>query len=93
MHFNRTSLDDLHNKRIGMFSYGSGLIASMFSIISVNRPKQKFNLEKIKNQLSDIEKRLDSRVCFSPNDYTSILERKELLYNKGFYLLIPLYNF
>jgi len=81
----RTSLDDLHNKRIGMFSYGSGLIASMFSIISVNRPKQKFNLEKIKNQLSDIEKRLDSRVCFSPNDYTSILERKELLYNKANY--------
>ena len=70
-----------------MFSYGSGLIASMFSIISVNYPKQKFNLEKIKFQLFDIEKRLNSRICFTPNEYTSILERKESLYNKGYKLL------
>lgn len=59
------SSQDLQGKRIGIFSYGSGLAASMFSF------QVKGNTENIAKQL-DIQNRLQSRRVVAPEVYDEV---------------------
>jgi hydroxymethylglutaryl-CoA synthase len=71
---------DLSNKKIFMFSYGSGCAASIFSLnIS---PEYK----SIVSRNSDTISGLGKRIKVSPNDFEKILLRKEQLYLKYNYL-------
>jgi hydroxymethylglutaryl-CoA synthase len=56
---------DLQGKRIGMFSYGSGLASSMFSF------KVNGSTEEIAKEL-DIQARLDSRRTVAPEVYDEV---------------------
>jgi hydroxymethylglutaryl-CoA synthase len=61
---------DMQGKRIGIFSYGSGLASSIFSI------KVKGNLEEIQTKL-DIHKRLDSRRVVPPETFDDMCLMRE----------------
>jgi hydroxymethylglutaryl-CoA synthase len=66
----------LLNKKIFMFSYGSGLAASLYVFKVVG------NIEHMKNNLNLI-KRLESRKKVTPEVYDQIMMEKELNYGKA----------
>lgn len=68
-------VDDLQGKRIGVFSYGSGLASQLFSI-RVEGP-----IQHIRDALA-LEKRLASRMKLSPQEYTQVMARREELYGR-----------
>ncbi|KAJ5071917.1 hydroxymethylglutaryl-coa synthase [Anaeramoeba ignava] len=70
-----TNSKDLIGKRIVMFSYGSGLASSMFSLLVREDPTE------IKKNL-DIQNLLDQRIEILPNQFTDILEQRKNNYNK-----------
>ncbi|ODV60013.1 hydroxymethylglutaryl-CoA synthase [Ascoidea rubescens DSM 1968] len=67
--------DALQNKRIGVFSYGSGLASTLYSI------KIKGDLKKIIKTLN-LQERLDNRVKKSPEQYTSAIDLREKAYKQ-----------
>lgn len=66
---------NLLNKKITMFSYGSGSISTMFSLKVIN------TTQNIKTNL-EIKKRLQERIKCSPSYYYSIKNDNEINYNK-----------
>lgn len=66
-------VDDLINKRVLCFSYGSGFASTLFSFKVVSSVKH--IAEKI-----DIHKRLDSRVYVDPAQYYKIMDDREKRY-------------
>ena len=65
------------SKKVILFSYGSGALASMFSVI----PKEKsstdrFSLQKMQQALN-LSERLDARTRCSPLDLNKALESRE----------------
>ncbi|XP_022258918.1 hydroxymethylglutaryl-CoA synthase 1-like isoform X2 [Limulus polyphemus] len=70
----RSSISDLLGKRVGMFSYGSGLASSMFSIIVTTDAKL---LESLHTALKDQLNYLELRKKVSPTEFTSILKLRE----------------
>jgi hydroxymethylglutaryl-CoA synthase len=66
---------DLTNKRIFMFSYGSGCSASLFSLKVVS-PDYRY----IQNTNADAFDNLNNRIKKTPEEYEKILTRKEKLY-------------
>lgn len=73
------SVEELANKRIGMFSYGSGVASSFFSARFV--PSS--SLTKIVDSFKDLFCRLDRRIKVNPEEYDKILQHKEDQYNSG----------
>ncbi|KJE90152.1 hydroxymethylglutaryl-CoA synthase 1, variant [Capsaspora owczarzaki ATCC 30864] len=66
---------ELVGKRVIMFSYGSGLAASMFSLRFVSAP------ETIATGLSDVKPRLDSRIVVDPADFDRLMHLREETHN------------
>ncbi|GAV30138.1 hydroxymethylglutaryl-synthase [Pichia membranifaciens] len=62
--------EDLQNKRIGLFSYGSGLAATMLSVKVVS------DISPIVSKL-DVKQRLDSREHKSPTEYEAAIALRE----------------
>jgi len=65
-----TGSDNLQDKRIGLFSYGSGLAASLFSC------KVKGDISYIAKIL-DIQHKLDSRTTQTPQEYEAAIALRE----------------
>jgi len=63
----------LINRRLGVFSYGSGLASSMFSFRVQNKPAE---LDKIRCILN-ISERLSKRETVSPKDFEAALHHRE----------------
>jgi len=89
--FCRKSASELLDKRIGLFSYGSGLAASMFSIrvtesVAVEQ-SGKFTLAGLASGLSDIPARLECRQRMTPESFTAVLQRREQTHMLGECLL------
>lgn len=57
--------DELYGKRIAMFSYGSGLASSIFSLRVTD------NLTRIREAVN-LKERLDARLIASPSDYEHV---------------------
>lgn len=70
-------LEKLANSKVGVFSYGSGLASSMYSLTITGDVSEGSALRKLVNSLRYVKPQLDSRKCVSPEDYTSILSRRE----------------
>ncbi|KAI8895883.1 hydroxymethylglutaryl-CoA synthase [Globomyces pollinis-pini] len=66
--------DVLLNKRIGLFSYGSGLASSMFSITV------RGDTSEIKSKLN-VQERLNSRTCIEPSAYDEVMLLREKTHN------------
>uniref|UniRef100_A0A8C0WP41 Hydroxymethylglutaryl-CoA synthase n=1 Tax=Castor canadensis TaxID=51338 RepID=A0A8C0WP41_CASCN len=75
------SAQELAGSRIGAFSYGSGLAASLFSFRVSQDASPGSPLEKLVSSVSDLPKRLDSR-RMSPEEFTEIMNQREQFYHK-----------
>ncbi|XP_060630302.2 hydroxymethylglutaryl-CoA synthase, mitochondrial [Anolis sagrei] len=71
------SAQQLAGSRIGVFSYGSGLAASMFSLKVSQNYETGSPLEKLVSSLSDLEVRLNSRKCVPPEKFAEIMKVRE----------------
>ena len=71
---------DIANKRILMFSYGSGLAASMFSFYCGGDENSLMALENIK-AVTNIESRLDSRIKCDPKFFNEMMEIRDSLHH------------
>ncbi|KAN0018233.1 hypothetical protein ACTFIU_010847 [Dictyostelium citrinum] len=72
-----SNVNDLNNKKVLIFSYGSGLAASLFSLrINNNNNNSLFKTNDI-GKISNIKERLLNRVKVSPEEFTRILDIRE----------------
>lgn len=71
------SAQDLAGSRIGAFSYGSGLAASMFSLRVSQDAAPGSPLDQLLSSLADLPARLDSRKRVAPQDFADIMKRRE----------------
>lgn len=69
---------DLANKKVMMFSYGSGCAATLFSLKFHSRNLADYR--EIRNTNFDVLDNLKARIKVSPLDYEQILAKKEKLY-------------
>ncbi|XP_027722485.1 hydroxymethylglutaryl-CoA synthase, mitochondrial [Vombatus ursinus] len=67
----------LAGTRIGAFSYGSGLAASLFSIQVSQDATPGSPLDKLVSSVSDLPKRLASRKCVSPEEFSEVMLQRE----------------
>ena len=77
----------LCGKRIGMFSYGSGLASSMFSLRMTSDQSQ---LEPALVHLEDVLPRLERRARIAAQDFVDILASNEQTHHTGIVLLFSL---
>ncbi|KAF3430813.1 hypothetical protein E2986_10128 [Frieseomelitta varia] len=70
-------IKELAGTKVGVFSYGSGLCSTMYSLTITKECNEKSDLMKIVSSLSYIKKELDARQKISPEDYTKVLEWRE----------------
>lgn len=80
------SADKLAGKRIGLFSYGSGLASSMYSIHVTKIAKPGSALDRLVNNLSHIKQLLERRKCVSAEEFSRIMEIKEKNHHKAPYV-------
>jgi len=71
------SASELAGQKIGMFSYGSGLASSFFSLKISGDTSPESPLVKFIANLSDVESNLDRRVKAEPQAFVSTLELRE----------------
>ncbi|XP_013077525.2 hydroxymethylglutaryl-CoA synthase 1-like [Biomphalaria glabrata] len=71
------TLDLIAGKRVVLFSYGSGLASSMFSMKFTDNKSAGGALERLVNSLSDLKLRLDSRQCVVPEDFDRNMKLRE----------------
>uniref|UniRef100_A0A8D2AL48 Hydroxymethylglutaryl-CoA synthase n=1 Tax=Sciurus vulgaris TaxID=55149 RepID=A0A8D2AL48_SCIVU len=76
------SAQDLAGSRIGAFSYGSGLAASLFSFRVSQDASPGSPLDTLVSSISDLPKRLASRKRMSPEEFTEIMNQREQFYHK-----------
>ncbi|NXC72921.1 HMCS2 protein, partial [Anhinga anhinga] len=80
----QSSARDLAGSRIGAFSYGSGLAASMFSLrVSQDAAPGEPPLDKLVSSLADLPARLDARKRVAPQDFAEIMKRREETHHLG----------
>lgn len=70
-------IKELAGSKVGVFSYGSGLCSTMYSLTITNECNEKSNLMKMISSLSYIKEELDARQKVSPEAYTKELEWRE----------------
>jgi len=75
---------NLSNKRVLMFSYGSGCAATMFSLKFY--PKNLADYTEIRKTNYDVFENLKARIKVSPIDYEMILTKKEKMYLTNNYI-------
>lgn len=73
----------LDGRRLGMFSYGSGAIASMFAM-DAYKGSGAFSLDGMKAAMR-LQARLDARTDASPAEFTEALAMRERTYGKSGY--------
>lgn len=78
---NRKSLKDLAGKRILLFSYGSGLAASMFSIKISSNETCGSPLHKLYTGLRPSLKKLSERIKITPEEFSARLKIRETTHN------------
>uniref|UniRef100_A0A7M4E4E8 Hydroxymethylglutaryl-CoA synthase n=1 Tax=Crocodylus porosus TaxID=8502 RepID=A0A7M4E4E8_CROPO len=71
------SAQQLAGSRIGAFSYGSGLAASLFSLRVSQDVAPGSPLDKLVSSFSDLQTRLDSRKCVLPEEFAQIMKLRE----------------
>lgn len=70
--------ESLQNKRVGLFSYGSGLAATMMSVVI------KGDVSRI-NKILNFEERLAARTTVTPQQYEAAIALREALYGQKDY--------
>lgn len=68
-------VERLIGKRVGLFSYGSGLASSMFSIKIVDEEREK--LLRLTSKLNEVYSLLEKRIKIAPKTFDETLELRE----------------
>lgn len=74
-------IDELAGNKIAVFSYGSGLCSSMYSLTVTKDTQEGSGLARIVAALSYVKSQLEARQRVSPADYTRILALREQNYH------------
>lgn len=69
-----SDVTELAGKKVGVFSYGSGLASSMYSIAITSDTQA---LATFKNSLNYVQPLLDSRQKVTPEEFTKLMEIRE----------------
>ncbi|XP_034296718.1 hydroxymethylglutaryl-CoA synthase, cytoplasmic isoform X1 [Pantherophis guttatus] len=80
------SLQQLAGQRIGVFSYGSGFAATLYSIKISQDATPGSSLDKIISSLTDLKARLDSRKCISPEVFAENMMLRERTHHLANYI-------
>lgn len=70
-------LDTLAGNKVGIFSYGSGLASSMYSLTITKDIGEESELRKLVKNLSYVKIQLEARQQVYPEEYTNILALRE----------------
>jgi len=65
---------DLVDRRLALFSYGSGLASSFFSLVIKDDGS---NLDLILNSIADVMPRMEARRKVDPKDFSAVMQHKE----------------
>nr|P54961.1 RecName: Full=Hydroxymethylglutaryl-CoA synthase 1; Short=HMG-CoA synthase 1; AltName: Full=3-hydroxy-3-methylglutaryl coenzyme A synthase 1 [Blattella germanica]ALM02099.1 hydroxymethylglutaryl-CoA synthase 1 [synthetic construct]CAA52032.1 hydroxymethylglutaryl-CoA synthase [Blattella germanica] len=79
------SAQELAGKRVALFSYGSGLASSMFSLRISSDASAKSSLQRLVSNLSHIKPQLDLRHKVSPEEFAQTMETREHNHHKAPY--------
>lgn len=77
------SANELVNKKIGIFSYGSGLASSLYSVTTTSDVNA---LRKVTDNLIHLKQKLEKREKVSPQEFTHLMEVRELNNHKAPYV-------
>lgn len=80
------SPEELAGKRVGLFSYGSGLVSSFFSLRISSDIAPMSPLSMLKRSLNDVQSRLESRTKIPPPDFEAIMQLRESVHHKSPYV-------
>jgi len=81
------SAADIAGKQIVLFSYGSGLAASMYMLRVVSDYSPGSALDRLLSTVSDVRERLDSRMKVEPAEFAEIMKLREDTHHRGKSLL------
>lgn len=79
------SLENLPGRRLGLFSYGSGLVASFYSIVVSDDSGPDSPLAALKKSLKDVQSRLDVRTKVHPSEFEKGMKLRESVHNQAPY--------
>jgi len=68
---------------VGLFSYGSGLCSSMYSLRISSNATPGSPLSQLIDSLSHIKQLLDQRTKVSPEEFAQVMETRERNHHKG----------
>ncbi|XP_076067053.1 hydroxymethylglutaryl-CoA synthase isoform X3 [Oratosquilla oratoria] len=80
------TVSSLAGKKIGLFSYGSGLAATMFSIKVSTDTSPGMPLAKLVTSMANLRDRLESRVKVNPQAFAQIMQLREDTHHKAPYV-------
>ncbi|XP_053557230.1 hydroxymethylglutaryl-CoA synthase, cytoplasmic [Bombina bombina] len=80
------SPQQLAGQRIGVFSYGSGFAATLYSIKVTQDATPGSSLDKLTSSLSDLKVRLDSRKNVSPSIFAENMKLREETHHLASYI-------
>lgn len=76
-------IEELKNTRVCLFSYGSGLASSMFSLVVTENENKRFTLENLLDTLKKQKLKLnENRVEVEPEQYDNYLKQREITNKK-----------
>merc|ERR1711981_159826 len=70
-------IESLAGERIALFSYGSGMASSFFSLRISSQHEESSGLYKFSKVLGDVQDRLDTRQKVAPEDFVKTLSLRE----------------
>ncbi|KAI4467883.1 3-hydroxy-3-methylglutaryl coenzyme a synthase [Holotrichia oblita] len=79
------NISEIAGNKIALFSYGSGLASSMFSITISNDYSDNSSLHKLVSNLSPTKSLLAKRICIVPEKFSSMLDLREANCHKAPY--------
>lgn len=79
------NIDDLSGIRVGMFSYGSGLAATLFSLCFSEDVSKTSQLRYLHSSLQDVKTRLSIRKKVSPETFTEMLKLRDATHHQAPY--------
>lgn len=77
--------EDFIGKRICLFSYGSGLASSMYSMRIVETCGEGSPLNKLVDNLDYVHKKLELRKCVPPSEFSATMKLREQNHHKAPY--------
>ena len=78
-------IGDLAARRVALFSYGSGLVSSFFSLRVAADTGPNAPLTKLKRSLNDVRRRLEARTKVAPADFERTMQLRESVHHAAPY--------